>query len=331
MPTGRSHEQFETGDEPDERPETGVHSDWLAEAGYYLPKKISQEPATAFSSEVAGGSDSLVADLGLLAILPARKVVGERHDANSSAADQARSPTALGEQFRKRELLALPSYGGPLRDKNHRELSGGYTEIRLDSGAVHSYVDAFYEPGPTDSNFSEYQGALFPEGSSAENRAFAAGNVVLDLGCGQARALREFARIHPNTTFLGIDLGYIRTTGGFRNGGRPQPGVDLAKDWWTSLTYVSDKSIHTVISVEGVGRSRHGLRPDSVNSDRTVQAVSRVTVPGAEWRFNAPADTTYWNYLQATLTNAGWEAQQLASQANPGQMTVVAHKTLLPA
>lgn len=56
--------------------------------------------------------------------------------------------------------------------------------------------------------------------------AFHEGKTVLDLGSGEAVALHEYARMYPNTTFIGADTGYSQT----HTLERGVPGVQLVQD-----------------------------------------------------------------------------------------------------
>ncbi len=76
---------------------------------------------------------------------------------------------------------------------------------------------------------------------------FGPGKVVVDLGSGQATALKEYSKEFPNTIFIGIDSCYryspqIDTT---------QSGVQLIKDNWSKLNSIPANSVDTILSVEG--------------------------------------------------------------------------------
>lgn len=164
----------------------------------------------------------------------------------------------------------------------------------------------FWDEFETDSSFGE-QLHTRPQNERSRivaggiQTAFAAGKTVLDLGSGEAIALLEYSKDFPETVFVGVDTGYDRQV-------KPDlihPGVQLTKDDWNVLSTIPDKSVDTIISLQGA--MRWGIN----NQGDLINAIDRVAKPGAIFRF----DVTFselkpgsgGNVNGKLLEQLGWE------------------------
>ncbi|HSX43420.1 MAG TPA: class I SAM-dependent methyltransferase [Candidatus Saccharimonadales bacterium] len=325
----RNYEFISPGDNPEEPEESETRRRRQHDGGLEL-RFAAAEPSMGYRETPDTDNQANVYDG-----LPLLPIVGEynaeewadrlpRESSFEHAVAKGPSSGAPAKQLAGAVRLELSPmvYASALRPGKPHSPYIGSTVVELGDGTKHTFYENPHVEEVTNSNIFEYRGALYPEGPGVEDRLCAIGKVVLDLGCGEAKALRELARIYPDTMFLGVDPGYDRLQRAPFD--VRKAGVQLGKDWWTALSLVPEASVDSIISVEGIGRSIHGLYAGSFNAGRAVEAISRVARPGAELRFNAPQQTGYLDYLEQTLGADGWNVDHLVSALNQDQVTVVA-------
>lgn len=167
-----------------------------------------------------------------------------------------------------------------------------YNEVLFSDEYQYYKVDELYHSSKMKSDAKPILGG--------RDRAFAPGNVVLELGSGEAVALLQFSRLYPDTTFIGVDFGYVPTM----HLDLKRKGVQLLHENWDTLQSLPDQSIDTFLSVQG-GFS-WGTDPKPDRSIPILDAVSRVAKHGATLRTD---DIDYWSYdpyISNYLRKLGW-------------------------
>lgn len=122
-----------------------------------------------------------------------------------------------------------------------------------------------------------------------------------------AVALLQFSRDFPETVFIGVDLGYDRTT--IPDMGKP--GVQLVRDNWASLLTIPDHSIDTFLSCTGA--FTHGVYKGNPEASlQVIITLNRVAKPGAILRYNTDRGWSSYNeedddWTAGLLRKNGWE------------------------
>lgn len=144
---------------------------------------------------------------------------------------------------------------------------------------VYNYVlfrDEFSKISQTNLIVRDIDETRILEGWSRED-FFEPGKVVVDLGSGQAVALLEYSQEFPQTIFIGIDSGYQIT----QTPNLKQPGVQLIKDNWNTLSSIPSNSVDTLISVQGgFTYSCEGDYDRTGTPKDLVKAITRVAKKG---------------------------------------------------
>jgi hypothetical protein len=140
--------------------------------------------------------------------------------------------------------------------------------------------------------------------------AFKAGKVVLELGSGEALGLMEFSLEHPDTVFIGIDVGYSKTN----KLKLSQPGLQLTRDDWTILETIPDKSVDTILSLQAA--FTWGFETNK-EAEKIIKAISRVAKEGAILRFDMDFgrgdSTATWEGVLDVFQSHGWELTVVGS------------------
>ncbi len=135
-------------------------------------------------------------------------------------------------------------------------------------------------------------------------KAFRAGNTVLDLGSGEAVGLTQFALNFPHTTFIGVDINYDNTT--MIN--LSQPGLQLVKDDWYQSKSIPDHSIDTIISLEAALRWGAQTPEDAA---RLITEIDRISKEGTVFRGSWTLNNTDSNFILEIFRHHGWQAQMI--------------------
>lgn len=193
--------------------------------------------------------------------------------------------------------LTIPTTSGEIRfTKGNKDWE---TDRDKDGYNAILFSDEFDKPAigqpPTR---KQDRGGIIAGGQEA---AFAPGKTVLDLGSGEALALLEYAEEFPDTTFIGIDMGYDQQQ--TVEAGRP--GVQLTRDNWNRLDAVPDESVDTFLSSVAISRWELG----DGESNELLGAVSRKAKQGAIFRFDHVSDPTENENVRALFDQHGWDVE----------------------
>ncbi len=136
----------------------------------------------------------------------------------------------------------------------------------------------------------DYQEQIF----GGYEAAFHAGKTVLDIASGQALGIIQLATRFPNTSFIGADILYEHERVVFPG----KPGVQLTKADWRVLRTISDHSVDTILSLQGIGMwgmpgqsVRHSTTQE--DGEKIIAALTRVAKSGAVVRIDGHPDFLY--------------------------------------
>lgn len=208
----------------------------------------------------------------------------------------AESPLAVGQE------VQIPTLTGPV------SYTKGETAWRTDRD--HDYYDGMLfgdefmlvrkDPALKPYAVLKDRDSLF---NGERDHALRAGNVVLDLGSGEAVGLMEYSLQYPDTVFIGVDQGYQGTQTPFVD----RPGIQLVHDDWSRLTSIPDASVDTILSSQGL--FRWGTKEDDPKgTEDIVRTLNRITKTNSVIRYNWDAEKLRSHYLavERALTRHGW-------------------------
>jgi hypothetical protein len=195
---------------------------------------------------------------------------------------------------------------------------GWQTDRSLNSYDNMLFHDEFVDTPPVTENWS-VANMLRPSARRTETTqviaggrdgAFAKGKNVLDIASGEALALLQYAELYPETSFIGIDIGYAVE----RRFKPNYPGVQLSKDSWNVLHTIPDHSIDTVLSSQGVmmwgvPRENGPYGNDQLHViEEFMRALNRVTKSGALFRYDGHEEEKIVNLFN----KYGWDVKIFA-------------------
>lgn len=116
---------------------------------------------------------------------------------------------------------------------------------------------------------------------------FMPGNVVLDIGSGEAVADIQLALKFPLATIIGTDILYQNKRRIYPN----KAGLQLTYADWHDLQAIPDKSVDAILSVQGIamwGLPGSARRPDATYQEgmRIIHALNRISKPGTIMRLD---------------------------------------------
>lgn len=192
------------------------------------------------------------------------------------------------------------------------------------------YTKSAEQSWSTERDIYAYRRQLFPDNtdgtmaprdrvSTSEIEAFH-GKVVLDLGSGEAIALRQYAEAYPDSTFIGVDKGYHEET----EINVQRSGLQLTYDDWKYLHSIADATVDTIISVRGV--VPWGISSELAESELAADALTRVAKPGAIFRFELLPTSKERPYVTRLLRDRGWKVRTIEDEDGRTKAAIEARK-----
>lgn len=174
------------------------------------------------------------------------------------------------------------------------EVVGGVSDRPISSYQIMLFPDVFQKPTYAFPESSFDPEIFLQEAVPIENpkpvfggieQAFRQGNVVLDIGSGEAVADIQLSKKFPLTTIIGTDILYNNKKIFLH-----KIGFQLTYGDWRSLNRIPNASIDTIISCQGVAMWGLGPKNPIEDKNKIIQTLNRISKHGTIIRFDIKND-----------------------------------------